>query len=108
MQINWSKFQTTLRGRALKWYMKAIEPGVPGVQGQAFTLGQVWIKFIAEFKLPQSEQQALSELHEIQQREGESAWEYSQKFKDAIGRLVHPIHEDHQREWYIQGFLPLT
>jgi hypothetical protein len=102
------EFQTTLRGHALKWYMKAIEPGVPGVQGQAFTLDQVRTKFIAEFKLPQSEQQALSELHEIQQREGESAWEYSQKFKDAIGRLAHPIHEEHQREWYIQGFLPLT
>jgi hypothetical protein len=98
------EFQTTLRGRALKWYMKAIEPGV---QGQAFTLAQVCLKFIAEFKLPQSEKQALSELREIQQREGESSWEYSQKFKDAIGRLAHPIHEDHQREWYIQGLLPL-
>jgi hypothetical protein len=85
--------------------MKAIEPGL---QGQAFTLGQVCLKFIAEFKLPQSEQQALSELWEIQQREGESSWEYNQKFKDAIGRLAHPIHEDHQREWYIQGLLPLT
>jgi hypothetical protein len=42
------------------------------------------------------------------QWEGESAWEYNQKFKDAIGRLAHPIHEEHQREWYIQGFLPLT
>ena len=76
--------------------MKVIEPGV---QGQAFTLGQVRLKFIAEFKLSQSEQQALSQLREIQQREGESTWEYSQKFKDAIGRLVHPIHKDHQREW---------
>jgi hypothetical protein len=85
--------------------MKDIEPGV---QGNAFTLDQVHHKFIVEFKLPQSEQQALSELCEIQQREGESAWEYSQKFKDAIGRLAHPIHEYHQREWYIQGFLPLT
>jgi hypothetical protein len=84
--------------------MKAIEPGV---QGQDFTLAQVRLKFIVEFKLPQSEKQALSELWEIQQREGESAWEYSQKFKDVIGRLVHPIHEDHQREWYIQGLLPL-
>jgi hypothetical protein len=34
----------------------------------------------------------LFELHEIQQREGESAWEYRQKFKDVIGRLAHPIH----------------
>jgi len=86
--------------------MKAIELG--GMQGQAFTLGQVRIKFITEFQLPQSEQQALSELCRIQNREGESTWEYSQKFKDSIGRLAHPIHEDHQREWYIQGLLPLT
>jgi hypothetical protein len=88
--------------------MNIIEPEVPGMQGQVFTLVQVWTRFIAEFKLPQSEKQALSELREIQQWEGESAWEYSQKFKDAIGRLAHPIHEEHQREWYIQGLLPLT
>jgi hypothetical protein len=86
--------------------MKDIEPGL---QGQEFTLGQVHLKFIVEFKLPQSKQQALSELREIQQREGESAWEYNiQKFKDVIGRIAHPIQEDHQREWYIQGLLPVT
>jgi hypothetical protein len=92
-------FQNTLRGCALKWYMKAIEPEV---LGQVFTLGQVRLKFIAEFKLPESEKQALSELQEIQQREGEFAWDYSQKFKDVIWRLAHPIHKYHQREWYIQ------
>jgi hypothetical protein len=32
------EFQTTLRRHSLKWYMKSIEPGVLGVQGQAFTL----------------------------------------------------------------------
>jgi hypothetical protein len=102
------KFHTTLRGRTLKWHMKTIEPRVPGLQGQVFTLGQVRTRFIAEFKLPQSEQQALSKLREIQQQEDESAWEYNHKFKDDIGRLTHPIHEDHQREWYIQGLLSLT
>jgi hypothetical protein len=88
--------------------MKAIEPGVLGVQGQAFTLDQVWKKIIAEFKLPQSQQEAMSELCEIQQREGELAWEYSQKFKYDIGRLAHPIHEEHQIDWYIHGLLLLT
>jgi hypothetical protein len=39
--------------------------------------------------------------------EGESAWKYNHKFKYAIRSLAHPIHEDHQREWYIQGLLPL-
>jgi hypothetical protein len=35
------KFQTTLRGHALKWYMKTIDPGMPSMQVQAFTLDQV-------------------------------------------------------------------
>jgi hypothetical protein len=84
--------------------MKAIEPRL---QGQVFTLGQFCLNFIVKFKLPQSEKQTLSELWEIQQREGEYSWEYSQKFKDVIGRLEHPIQEYHQREWYIQGLLPM-
>jgi hypothetical protein len=100
------EFQTTLRGRALKWYMKSIKPGNP--QGKPFPLPQVKQKFIVEFKLPQSEQQALSELWEIKQRDGESSWEYNQRFKDVIGKLANPIHEDHQWEWFIQGLLPLT
>jgi hypothetical protein len=59
-----------LRGHALKWYMKDIEPGV---QGHAFTLGQVCLKFIVEFKVPHSEKQDISELWGIQKREGEHA-----------------------------------
>jgi hypothetical protein len=74
------EFQTTLRGRALKWYMKSIEPGNPQgtPPGQPFNLSQVKQRFIAEFHLPQSEQQALSELWEIKQRDEESSWEYNQ------------------------------
>jgi hypothetical protein len=67
------------------------------MQGQEFTLDQVQTNFIVDFKLPQSEQQALSELHEIQQRDGESVWEYIHKFKYSIGRLAHPINEEHKR-----------
>jgi hypothetical protein len=88
--------------------MKFIKPIFLGMQGQVFTLDHVQPRFIETFKLPHSEQQALSELHEIQQREGESASEYSQKFKCAIGRLARPIHEEYQREWYIHGLLPMT
>jgi hypothetical protein len=42
--------------------MEAIELGV---QGQTFTLGQVRLRFITEFKLPQSKKHALSELWEF-------------------------------------------
>jgi hypothetical protein len=59
------EFHTTLRGHALKCYMNIIEPGAPWMQGQAFTIDQVRTRFIEEFKLPQSEQQALSELRKI-------------------------------------------
>jgi hypothetical protein len=66
----------------------------PRVQGKVFTLGQFVLRFILEFKLTQSDKQALSKLREIQQREGEYAWEYSKKFKDVIGRIAHQIHKD--------------
>jgi hypothetical protein len=52
-------FQTTLRGQALKWYMKSIESGY---QEQAFMLDQVKQRFIEELWLPQFYQQALFEL----------------------------------------------
>jgi hypothetical protein len=39
---------------------------------------------------------------------GNLTWEYNQRFKYVIGKLANPIHEDHQREWFIQGLLPLT
>jgi hypothetical protein len=54
------EFHATLRGRALKWYMKSIKPGNP--HGKPFPLPQVKEKFILEFKLPQSKKQALSKL----------------------------------------------
>jgi hypothetical protein len=72
--------------------MKSIEPGNP--QGKPFPLIQVKQKFIVEFRLPQSKQQTLFELHK--QRDGESSWEYNKRFKDAIGKLANPIYEDHQ------------
>jgi len=41
------EFQTTLRGYSLKWYMKDIEPRM---QEKSFTLSQVCLNFIVEFK----------------------------------------------------------
>jgi hypothetical protein len=60
----------------------------------SFTASQK--KIIIEFKIPQSKQQAHSELWEIKQRDGESSWKYNQIFKYVIGKLANPIHEYHQ------------
>jgi hypothetical protein len=62
--------------------MKAIEPRV---QGKEFTLGQVCLKFITEFKLPQSKKHALSELWKIQKREGEYPRSTARNLKMQLG-----------------------
>jgi hypothetical protein len=36
---NLVELHNTLIGHTLKWYMNIIKPGVPRMQGQAFTLG---------------------------------------------------------------------
>jgi hypothetical protein len=60
--------------------MNSIEP--ENIQGNPsrhpFNLTQVKLRFITNFLLSQSEQQALSKLWEIKKRDGESSWEYNQ------------------------------
>ena len=96
------EFQTTLRERALRWFIKWSEahsnPAIADVKQD----------FFREFKLPQIDQQVLSELWEIKQREGETAWELMSRFKDAIGKLSYPIDPNHLRDWFIKALLPLT
>jgi hypothetical protein len=66
------EFQTTLRDRALRWFIKWIDAN-PNAG-----IDQVKQEFIQEFKLPQSNQQGLAELLDIHQREGESSWKCMQ------------------------------
>ena len=54
------------------------------------------------------DQQGLSKLWEIKQREGETAWELMRRFKDAIKKLSYPIDLNHQRNCFIKALLPLT
>ena len=64
--------------------------------------------FVKEFKLPQTDQQGLSEMWEIKQREGETSWDLMWRFKDVIGKLSYPIDPNHQRDLFIKALLPLT
>ena len=64
--------------------------------------------FIKEFKLPQTDQQGLSKMWEIKQREGETAWDIMRRFKDAIRELSYLINLNHQRDWFIRALLHLT
>lgn len=50
-------------------------------------LTEVQKLWIEEFQLPKLEQQGIAEMKEIQQYEGESAWEYAQRFRDVMSSL---------------------
>ena len=96
------EYQTTLRERALRWFIKWSEAH------QNPLIDNVKEEFVKEFKLPQTDQQGLFELWEIKQREGETAWDLMRRFKDVIGKLSYPIDRNNQRDWFIKAHLPLT
>lgn len=63
------EFQTTLRERALRWFIKWSEAHLNLV------IVDIKWDFFQGFKLPHTDLQGLSELWEIKQKEGETAWE---------------------------------
>ena len=70
-----SQLATTLRGRALEWFM--IFTRVP--QGGAVkTLDEIRIGLFEEFKKPKSEAQYITELKEIKQLPNETIWDFDQ------------------------------
>ena len=92
------EFQNTLRERSLRWLLKWYEAH------HNPTIDDVKRDFFKEFKLPQTDQQGLSEMWEIKQREGETTWDQMRRFKDAVGKLNYPIDPNHQRDWFIKWY----
>ena len=60
---------TSFRDRALTWFMKFSST-------QNHALADIKAAMIKEFKKPKSESQCITELKEIQQRRGESVWDF--------------------------------
>lgn len=95
------EFQTNIRERALRWFIKWSEAcPIP-------VIDDVKKEFVKEFKLPQTGQQGLLEMWNIKQREGETAWDMMRRCKDAIGKLSYLIDLNHLRDWIIKALLPL-
>jgi hypothetical protein len=74
--IKRTQFNTTLRDRALSWYMKLVQ----GL-AQPKPLNEIKNALIADFKKPKSESQCITELKEIKQKVAEPVWEFDQRFK---------------------------
>jgi hypothetical protein len=83
--VKQAQFSTTLRDRALSWYMKFVQGATPKPMTTIKTL------LIFEFKKPKSKSQCITELKEIKQRIVEPVWEFDQRFKTLTGHLSFQI-----------------
>jgi hypothetical protein len=95
-----AQFSTTLRDRALSWYMKFVQGATPK------PLNAIKTALIVEFKKPKSESQCITELKEIKQRTTEPVWEFDQRFKTLTGHLSFQIPDEQNKEWFIASLLP--
>ena len=90
---------TSFRDRALTWFMKF--SSTPNL-----TLDQIKAAMIKEFKKPKSESQCITELKEIQQKRGESVWDFDQRFKVLLDQVSFTIGTEQHKEWFIAALLP--
>ena len=78
---------TSFRDRVLTWFMKFSSTQTP-------VLADIKAAMIKDFKKPKSESQCIMELKEIQQRRGESVWDFYQRFKvllDQVSFTIGPV-----------------
>ena len=73
---------------------------------QNSTLDEIKKEMIKEFKKPKSESQCITELKEIQQKRGESVWDFDQRFKVLLDQVSFTIGSEQHKEWFIAAFLP--
>ena len=75
---------TTLRGRALDWFMKfcAAPTGTPQK-----TLEEIRAAMISEFRKLKSESQCMTDIKEIKQALAETVWDFDQRFKTLMAKV---------------------
>ena len=78
---------TSFRDQALNWFMNFFST-------QNHVLADIKAAMIKEFRKPKSESQCITELKEIQERRGESVWDFDQRFKvllDQVSFTIGPV-----------------
>ena len=89
----------SFRDRDLTWFMKFSST-------QNYVLANIKKAVIKEFKKPKSESQSITELKEIQQKRGESVWDFDQRFKVLLDQVSFTIGLEQNKEWFIKALLP--
>ena len=73
---------------------------------QNYVLDDIKKEMIKEFKKPKSKPQCITKLKEIQQKRGESVWDFDQRFKVLLDQVSFTIGPDEHKEWFIVELLP--
>ena len=97
------QLETTLRGRALEWYMRFML--VPQ-GGTLKTLDEIRTGLFEEFKKPKSEAQQITELKEIKQFPNETIWDFDQWFKTLMDQFIFQMSDVQHKEWFIAMLVP--
>ena len=93
----------TIQGRALDWFMKFVHvPTGPPTK----TLAKIRKGLIEEFIKPKYEVQYIIELKENKQYPNETIWDFDQRFKMLMERVIFDISDDHHKECFIIVLVP--
>ena len=90
---------TSFRDQDFTWFMKFSST-------QNYILADIKKSMIKEFNKPKSESQCITELKEIQQKIGESVWDFDQRFKVLLDQVSFTIGPEQHKEWFIAALLP--
>jgi hypothetical protein len=94
---------TTLRDRALDWYVSLDTNSAPGMTR---TLVDIKKLLINKFQKPSSKDQYMNEMIKIRQKLGEYVWEIDQRFKQLKGKLKYLMTEMQHQHLFVNSLLP--
>ena len=101
--IKGAQMITTLRGRALEWYMKF------SVVSRGFThkkIDQIRARLIDEFRNPKFESQCITQIKDINKLPTEFVWDFDQRFKKLMAKVIFHMLDVQHKEWFIASLLP--
>ena len=69
------------------------------------TLDEIQMRLTEEFRKPKLEAQYIMELKEIKQFRNETIWDFDQRFKTPMARVIFSMSDVQHKEWFIAALV---
>ena len=92
-----------LRGHVLDWFMKLC---VTLTRTMKNTLDDIISMMVSKFRKPKYESLCINEIKEIKQALGESVWDFDQRFKTLMAKVIFQMSDVQHKEWFTAMLLP--